>query len=112
MIIRFLTYIILTIGLNSIYHSQDIHFSQFNLSPLNLNPAMTGAFQGDYRFAGNHRNQWSSVTVPYTTYAFSAEKNNCLTPPLSLGFQINQDRAGDSRFNTFQIKIYSTFIIY
>ena len=51
MIIRFLTYIILTIGLNLICHSQDIHFSQFNLSPLNLNPAMTGAFKGDYRFA-------------------------------------------------------------
>ena len=109
MIIRFLTYIILTIGLNLICHSQDIHFSQLNLSPRNLNPAMTGAFKGDYRFAGNHRNQWSSVTVPYTTYALSAEKNHCLILPLSLGFQINQDRAGDSRFNTFQINTSAAY---
>ena len=54
--------------------SQDIHFSQYNLSPLNLNPSLTGAFQGDLRFIGNHRNQWSSVSNPYATFGFSFEK--------------------------------------
>jgi len=32
---------------------QDIHFSQYNMSPLNLNPAFTGSFDGDYRAGGN-----------------------------------------------------------
>ncbi|MEK7227019.1 MAG: type IX secretion system membrane protein PorP/SprF, partial [Bacteroidota bacterium] len=44
--------------------AQDIHFSQFLSSPMNLNPALAGQFDGDHRFVMNHRNQWSSVTVP------------------------------------------------
>ena len=51
--------------------AQDIHFSMFYASPLNLNPAMTGAFDGSYRAAGIYRNQWHSVTIPYTTYSAS-----------------------------------------
>ena len=78
MIFRFLTYIILTFSLINYFHSQDIHFSQFNLSPLNLNPSLTGSYNGDYRFTGSHRNQWSSVTTPYATFAFSFEKNKLL----------------------------------
>ena len=83
--------------------AQDIHFSQYNLSPLNLNPSLTGAFQGDLRFIGNHRNQWSSVSNPYATFGFSFEKKKLFKLPISFGFQINQDRAGDSKLNTFQI---------
>ena len=84
-------------------YSQDIHFSIFEMSPLNLNPASTGDYIGDYRFNGNHRNQWQSVTVPYSTFAISADMNYFLKKKfLSSGIQINQDRAGDSRFNTFQ----------
>ena len=49
---RLLTYIILCFCLINELNSQDIHFSQFNLAPLNLNPAMTGSFNGDYRIAG------------------------------------------------------------
>lgn len=94
--------------------AQDIHFSQFNLSPLNLNPALTGSFDGDYRFIGNHRNQWSSVSTPYSTFALSVEKNKFLNNKLSLGLQINQDKAGDSKFSTFQVNFsgaYKTSII-
>ena len=58
--------------------AQDIHFSLWDMSPLNLNPAMTGQFDGDYRFNGNHRNQWSSVTVPFTTYSLSGDASSVL----------------------------------
>jgi type IX secretion system PorP/SprF family membrane protein len=119
MILRTLTYLILTIFSTNACYSQDIHFSQFKLSPLNLNPSLTGVYDGDYRFTANHRNQWSSVTIPYSTFAFSFEKNKLLKKPISIGFQINQDRAGDSKLNTFQFnpslsyqfKIDSTHII-
>jgi hypothetical protein len=30
--------------------AQDPHFSQFYMTPLYLNPALTGAFDGNYRF--------------------------------------------------------------
>ena len=42
-------------------NSQDIHFSQFYMSPLNLNPAMTGVMNGNIRLTGNYWNQWASV---------------------------------------------------
>lgn len=42
-------------------NAQDIHFSQFFLSPLTLNPANTGNFEGSVRLGGIYRDQWWSV---------------------------------------------------
>ena len=53
--------------------AQDIHFSQFNMSPVNLNPAFTGFFDGDYRGVANYRSQWSSVPVSYSTVSLQAD---------------------------------------
>lgn len=47
--------------------AQDAHFTQYFSSPLTLNPALTGLTNCDVRVAGNYRNQWSSVSTPYTT---------------------------------------------
>ncbi len=53
--------------------AQDIHFSQFNETPVLLNPAMScTAF--DTRIIANYRNQWASVTSPFQTYGISIEK--------------------------------------
>ena len=41
--------------------AQDIHFSLFNMSPLSLNPAHTGAFEGTARIGGIYRDQWASI---------------------------------------------------
>ena len=41
--------------------AQDIHFSQFNMSPMTLNPANIGAFEGSVRIGGIYRGQWASV---------------------------------------------------
>jgi type IX secretion system PorP/SprF family membrane protein len=41
--------------------SQGLHFTQFNLSPMTLNPALTGAFEGTFRVGGIYRNQWASI---------------------------------------------------
>ena len=81
--------------------AQDFHFSMNQLSPLNLNPAIVGNFDGDFRINSNHRSQWSAVTIPYSTYSISADLNT--KKQLPIGFVINQDRAGDSKFNTIQI---------
>lgn len=53
--------------------AQDPHFSQFFASPLTLNPALTGKFNGTYRITGNHRNQWPTINNAYITTAFSAD---------------------------------------
>lgn len=85
-------------------NAQDIHFSQFFNSPLNLNPALTGGFNGDYRFVGNQRTQWKSVTTPYNTFGLSAEMKGVLNHPnLNLGLTLYSDKAGDSEFGTLQV---------
>ncbi len=91
--------------------AQDIHFSQFDLSPLNLNPGLTGQFDGDYRFVGNYRSQWASVTEPFKTMSIAADGKNILGKKnYAAGIQINQDRAGDSRFSTFQVNLSGAYL--
>jgi|APTNR8051073442_1049403.scaffolds.fasta_scaffold02053_4 type IX secretion system PorP/SprF family membrane protein len=41
--------------------AQDIHYSLYNMSPLTLNPALTGAFSGTARIGGIYRDQWASI---------------------------------------------------
>ena len=53
--------------------AQDPHFSQFFASPLTLNPAFTGKFDGDLRIAGNYRNQWPTINRAYNTTSFSVD---------------------------------------
>lgn len=52
-------------------NAQDPHFSQYFASPLTLNPAMTGYFNGDHRLSTNFRNQWWSAGAPYITNTVS-----------------------------------------
>jgi type IX secretion system PorP/SprF family membrane protein len=52
-------------------HAQDPHFSQFFASPLTLNPAFTGKFDGEWRLAANHRDQWPSIPKAYVTSSAS-----------------------------------------
>lgn len=41
--------------------AQDIHFTQFYMSPMTMNPAMAGKFEGTARIGGIYRGQWASV---------------------------------------------------
>ena len=53
--------------------AQDPHFSQFFASPLTLNPAFTGKFDGSWRLAANHRDQWPSIPKAYVTSSASID---------------------------------------
>jgi type IX secretion system PorP/SprF family membrane protein len=83
---------------------QDLHFSQYRENPLNLNPALTGFFEGKVRVSLSHRNQWLSIPVPFSTYAASLDaqifKRKNRRDLLGIGFQALSDVAGDSRFGT------------
>ena len=61
------------LGLVSRSLAQDPNFSQFFASPLTLNPASTGKFDGIFRVAGNYRNQWPTINNAYTTKTVSAD---------------------------------------
>ena len=111
LIIKIITLIILIINFQLII-AQDIHFSQFNNSPLNLNPALIGDFNGEFRFVGNQRTQWSSVTAPYTTFSISADAKQVFDSPIGAGFSIYNDETGDSDFRTTQIGLGGSYMIY
>ncbi|MFH1321022.1 MAG: PorP/SprF family type IX secretion system membrane protein, partial [Bacteroidota bacterium] len=100
--------IILSNGVNRCF-SQDIHFSQFYFSPLNLNPATAGAFNGDFRLINNYKDQWRSVTFPYKTLSVSLDmpfyKEEITDGALGFGIQFYNDRAGDLGFTTNQLNI-------
>lgn len=48
--------------------AQDIHFTQFYMSPLTMNPSLTGKFEGTVRIGGIYRGQWASVVGGRNSY--------------------------------------------
>lgn len=88
---------------------QDIHYSQFYNSPLNINPAQTGVFNGDHRFIASHRSQWKFVPVPWTTFSGAYDRNISSYKKenvfYGLGFNLNYDRQGDSRLNLLNLSL-------
>lgn len=92
--------------------AQDIHFSQFEMAPMNYNPALAGQFDGDYRFIINQRTQWKSVTTPYKTIGGSADARNFMDiNGLGTGISIYRDIAGDSHFSTIQVNGAGSFLL-
>ena len=81
--------------------AQDIHFTQWMHAPHTYSPAETGDFDGQHRFFANHRNQWSSVTVPFKTFAFMAD-SRYWTKNQNIGLSggLIYDVTGDSKFST------------
>ena len=86
--------------------AQDINLSQFYELPLLRNPALGGIFGGDMRLIAAYRNQWQSITTGYQTKALSAEFKFALAENsndfLTLGLQITDDQAGDSKLSKTQ----------
>lgn len=95
-----------SLGLISISIAQDIHFSQFNITPMLTNPAATGPVDMDYRISNNYKSQWNSVSIPFSTLAISYDmsifKNGDNNRFLGVGVAGFTDAAGKSRYGTSQ----------
>lgn len=93
--------------------AQDIHFSQFHVSPILQNPANTGYFNCDYRFTGIYKNQWRSVTVPYQTFASSFDmrfvRGKGTKDIAGLGLNFFNDKAGDADFSHTNVGLAGAF---
>ena len=90
--------------------AQDPHFSQFFSSPMTLNPAMTGKFNGDFRAAANYRNQWPTINRAFQTATASVDfqifKNTLPENDLAgLGLMAYTDKsaAGAVNFSYFSL---------
>lgn len=87
--------------------AQDVHFTQFDASPLLLNPANTGAFNGEVRASAIYRDQWRSVVgaAAFKTYAVSVDmpiiRDISVDDYLAGGLSVYNDRAGDGNLNNF-----------
>lgn len=112
---RFL--LLLIIGFSSLsLLAQDRHFSQFYASPINLNPALTGAFSGTYRIAGNYRDQWRGVFEnPIVTYStaldtrFNLDLGRKTKDAIGIGLLFFSDKVNAIDFSTNQIALSAAF---
>ena len=100
-----------TIALNA----QDVHFSQYNFSPMTLNPAMTSVYK-DLQITLNYKDQWRIVDAYKTSEVTFEMKLNQktwikmdkvtevykkkLVKGLAFGINFYSDKAGDGNLKT------------
>lgn len=96
---------------------QDQHFTQFYASPLSLNPALTGAFDGKFRFSFIYRDQWrNALDNPYVTYSAAIDlrfdmqyAKRRVKDGLGIGMLFFSDVNGGIDFTTNQINLSSAY---
>ncbi len=109
----FIVAIVIAISVNA----QDRLFSQFYASPLTLNPALTGAFEGRYRVSAIYRDQWAAALEdPYATFSTAldlrwrlGENKSKYKDFASIGIMFFNDKAGALDFSTTQISISGAY---
>lgn len=90
---------------------QDIHWSQFNDNQLFQNPGNAGHFNGDYRFVANYRDQWRSVTVPFSTISFSADTRLYNNKNVGFGLLFFHDVVGDGKLRTVEVQGNASYLL-
>jgi type IX secretion system PorP/SprF family membrane protein len=86
--------------------AQDTHYSQYNYAPLELNPALAGVNNCDYRLVLNARTQWSAVggfSNAYNTFGagadFAVGKVTKFNSFAGIGVSVMTDEAGAVSYN-------------
>jgi type IX secretion system PorP/SprF family membrane protein len=93
--------------------AQDARFSQYYAAPMRINPAMTGAFKGTWRLAGNYRTQWGAILgKAYNTYSFNADYRMPIGQNdfLGLGFSATSDKAGSTGYGQTDIYLSASYV--
>ena len=75
------------------------------------NPGNSGHFKGDIRFVGNYRDQWRSVTVPFSTISLSADANYHKNKRLGYGGLLFHDVVGDGQFRTVEFQGSASYLL-
>lgn len=112
---KLFTLIIIALGANlSSTQAQDIHFSQFYVSNLTLNPATTGVMSCQMRVSAIYRNQWASVAGKYSfnTFGLGVEGkfNVGKHDYAGAGLSVWVDRAGASSFTAVQASVSGSYL--
>lgn len=95
--------------------AQDIHFSQYYASPLTLNPALTGKFNGNFRVTGIYRDQYFNLysTPMFRTPSGSIDlnlfKEKLNRHSFGLGVCFVNDQQNDKLFNDLRFYVSTGF---
>ncbi len=83
---------------------QDLHWTQFWGTPLQVSPAVNGLGDGDFQIQTSWRSQWKGVSgVPYQTQWVQAEWKKIRQSNWSDGLGIARDVAGDGQWKQLQV---------
>ena len=92
--------------------AQDFHSTQYDMSPMYINPALTGIYlgeKGDFRAMANYRSQWQKLQgKPFTTAAFAFDKP---IKRFGVGAYLMDNIAGKSNYNTTNLVVGCAYII-
>ena len=109
--VRFYATLVLLLGA-LVMQAQDSHFSQFYASPLTLNPALTGNFNGFYRVSGIYRLQDPGLAQnnpAFSTPSIAADvsllKDKLKNGALGVGFVFLNDQQNGKTFNINKIML-------
>ncbi len=97
----------------SISIAQDYHLTQFDASPLFLNPALTGErlnSQNGVRFSAIYRDQtdkYSKTSASYGTMTIGIDSP--VSNRLSVGQYIGNNRSADGGFNSFNLLLSGSY---
>ena len=106
--------VVLFIMMSQQVFAQDMQFSQFYASPMNLNPAMTGVFEGDFRAVVNYREQYNSILDihPFRTISAGFEKRFRIVNSdyLSVGVTAMQDQSGVAGYGQYRGSLSTSYM--
>lgn len=93
---------------------QDIHFSQFYVSNLTLNPGTVGVMSCQMRVSAIYRNQWGSVMGKYAfnTFGLGVEGkiNAGLHDYVGVGLSVWVDAAGSSSLTSVHASVAGSYL--
>jgi len=92
--------------------AQDVHFSQFYESPLTMNPALCGMYNGDILAELNYKNQWGTVMgsgYGFNTFEAAFQIHNIAKKwskaYLSPGLNVYSDKSGDAQIGETEVNL-------
>jgi type IX secretion system PorP/SprF family membrane protein len=90
-------------------NSQEVHFSQFYVSPLFMSPSFAGTTKGT-RITANYRNQWPQVGHAYVTYAAGID-HSFTDLRNGIGFQAVRDEKGEVGLNNTFLHFQYSYVV-
>lgn len=106
--------LVLLSGFNAV--SQDVHFTQIFNNPTQINPALTGSFNGDQRVNLTHKQQWNSIGPGFQTYQLAFDnglmKKQWKNSFIGLGLRAYSDKSGNPEMKNTSFELLVSDHIY